>query len=104
MSPYSFVAQLRFVFLFLILFIHGVMPYLQLFKKQIISEGGKEKRPASELSPESKNHKLSFKVISASANKNVVFAKGFRHNSGFRLLSVIHYHYHFSYIMLSTFI
>ena len=44
------------------------------------------------------------KVISAFANKKMVFAKGFRHYRKFRLFSVIHYHHHFPYIMLSTFI
>lgn len=44
------------------------------------------------------------KVIYAFMNKKVVFAKGFRHYSKFRLFSVIHYHHHFPYIMLSTFL
>lgn len=49
------------------------------------------------------NHELPFKVISTFANKNVAFAKGFRHYSEFRLFSLIHYHHHFPYIMLPAF-
>lgn len=49
------------------------------------------------------NHELSFKVISAFANKNVVFAKGFRDHNDldyFRLYTLLPL---FFYIMISTF-